>query len=138
MHQHNRQERLNARKAIEGEELVVREFPNKLRWLASPKDPEIPICLPNGCKLRISDIPKNLQKELRVDSEAVAEFREVFQQPSCSLLARIFLSPKQCFNVVLFSTGRSLEIAKFTPAMKVDVLSPAIVAPVGDAIYVGF
>ena len=138
MHRHNRQERLNAREAIEGEELVVRDFPNKLRGLASPKAPEIPVFLPNGCKLRISDIPKNLQKELRVDSEAVAEFREVFQQSPCSLLARIFLSRKQCFNVVLFSSGRSLEIAKFAPAMKVDVLSPAIVAPVGDAIYVGF
>jgi len=135
MYRHIRQERLKVREAIEGEELVMRDFPNKLRWLASPRDPETPVCMPNGCKLRISDIPKNLQKELRVDSEAVAEFREVFQQPPSSLIARIFFAPKQCFNVVLFSTGRSLEISRFAPTMRVDVLSPAIVAPVGDAIY---
>ncbi len=128
--QHNR---LNTRKAIEGEELVVRDFPNQHRWLASPEDLDTPVCIPNGCKLRISNIPGDLQKELRVGWEAVAEFREVYQRHANSLLARIFLPPRLCFDVALFSTGRSLEISMFRPAMKVDILSEAVVAPVGEA-----
>lgn len=113
--------------AVEGEELIVRDFPNQGRWLASPNKPEIPVCLPNGCVLRISDIPKNLQKGLKVDSEAVAEFREIHQRSANSLLARIFLPPRLCFDVVLFPNGRSLEICEFTCDMRVDVLSPAVV-----------
>jgi hypothetical protein len=124
--------RLNTRKAVEGEDLVVREFPGHGRWLASPYDTDTPVCIANGSKLRITDIPKNLQKELKIPSETVAEFREIYQKTPNSLLARIFLPPKLCFDVALFPNGRCLEISEFPLSIKVDVLSPAVVAPTGE------
>jgi hypothetical protein len=130
---YSQHERLNTRRAIEGEELEVRDFPNHGRWLASAEDPDTPVCIPNGCMLRISNIPRNLQKELKLNSEAVAEFREIHQRSANSLLARIFLPPKLCFDVVLFQNGRALQIPMFSPEMQVDILSPAVVAPVGAA-----
>ncbi len=130
---YSQHERLNTRRAIEGEELVVQDFQNQGRWLASPEDLETPVCIPNGCMLRVSNIPKNLQKELKVESEGVGEFREIYQRSANSLLARIFLPPRLCFDVVLFPNGRSLEISAFTAGMKVDILSRAVVSPVGEA-----
>jgi len=126
-------EKLNTRRAIEGEELAVHDFPNQRRWLASSEDLDTPVCIPNGCKLRITNIPRDLQKELRVGWEAVAEFREVYRQSANSLLARIFLPPRLRFDVALFPSGRSLEISMFASSMRVDILSEAIVAPVGEA-----
>jgi hypothetical protein len=128
---YSQHERVNTRNAIEGEELIVRDFPEHGRWLASPKDVETPVCLTNHCMLRISGIPKNLQRELKIGSEAVAEFREIYQKSPNSLLAKIFLPPKLCFDVALFLNGRCLELSAFPLTACVDVLSRAIVAPVG-------
>lgn len=130
---YSQQERLSTRKAIEGEELIVREFPAQGRWLASPADPETPVCLPNGCMLRLSDIPKGLQRELKVGTEAVVEFREIYQRTADSWLARIFLPPRLCFDVAILPNGRSIEISALDTRVKVDVLSPAVVAPVWEA-----
>lgn len=129
---YSQHERLSTRRAIEGEELAIADFPNQGQWLVSPEDPWTPVCIPNGCMLRLSNIPKSLQKELKVDSEAVAEFREIYQRTANSLLARIFLPPRLCFDVVIFPNGRSLEVSMFDPDIKVDVLSPAVVTPVGE------
>jgi hypothetical protein len=129
---YSQHEGVNTRNAIEGEELVVQDFPNQGRWLASADDVEMPVCIQNGCKMRISNIPRNLQKELRLESEAVGEFREVYQRNPNSLLARIFLPPRLCFDVVIFSSGRCLEVSRFVPGMTVDILSPAVLAPVGE------
>ena len=129
---YSQHERLNTRRAIEGEELVVRDFPNQGRWLASPENLDIPVCIPNGCVLRLSNIPKSLQKQLKVASEAVAEFREIYQRSANSLLARIFLPPRLCFDAVVFSNGHSLEISMLAPEITVDILSPAVLAPVGE------
>jgi hypothetical protein len=128
---YSQHERLNTRKAIEGEELIVRDFPGHGRWLASPEGTETPVCLTNGCKMRFSDIPQSLQRELKLGSEAIAEFREIYQRSPNSLLARIFLPPKLCFDVALFPNGRCLEISAFPLEARVDILSPAIVAPIG-------
>jgi hypothetical protein len=128
---YSQHERVDTRKAIEGEELFVRDFPGHGRWLASPEEAEIPVCLTNGCKMKVSDIPQNLQRELKVGSEAVAEFREIYQRSPNSLLARIFLPPKLCFDVALFSNGRCLEFSAFPLGARVDILSPAIVGPIG-------
>ncbi len=130
---YSQHERLNTRRAIEGEELMIRDFPYHGQWLVSPEDVETPVCIPNGCMLRISNIPKNLQKELKLESEAVAEFREIYQSSPKSWLAKIFLPPRLCFDVALFANGNSLEISMFAPDMKVDILSPAVVAPVGHS-----
>ena len=125
-------ERLSTRKAIEGEELRVCNFHGQGQWLVSPENPSIPVCLPNGCKLRITNIPPKLQKELKLGPEEVAEFREVYQKSPDSLLGRIFLPPKLCFDVVLFDNGRALEVSVFAPEIKVDVLSQAIASPFGS------
>jgi hypothetical protein len=129
---YSQHERINTRTAIEGEELIVCDFPGHGRWLASPEETETPICLKNGCKLRLSNIPKNLQKELKLDSEAIAEFREIYQREPKNLLAKIFLPPKLCFDIALFHNGRSLEISAFPLSVKVDVLSPAVAGPLGE------
>jgi hypothetical protein len=129
---YSQHERVNTRKAVEGEELIVRDFPNQGRWLASADDIETPVCVENGCKLRVSNIPTNLQKKLKLGSEAVGEFREVYQRNPDSLLARIFLPPRLCFDVVMFPNGRCMEISKFSREMAVDILSPAVLAPIGD------
>lgn len=129
---YSQHERVNTRRAIEGEELIVQDFRNQGRWLASAKDLETPVCIQNGCNLRVSNIPKNLQKEVKLGSEAVGEFREVYQRNPESLLARIFLPPRLCFDVVIFPNGRCLEISRFELEMTVDVLSPAVVAPIGE------
>jgi hypothetical protein len=129
---YSQHEKVNTRKAVEGEELIVHDFESQGRWLASAEDLETPVCIDNCCKLRITNIPKSLQKELKVGAEAVAEFREVYQRVPESLLARIFLPPRLCFDVVIFPSGRSLEVSMFVPGMTVDILSPAVLAPIGE------
>jgi hypothetical protein len=126
---YSQHERMNTRNAIEGEELIVYDYPGHGRWLASPEEKATPVCLKNGCKLRLSNIPNNLQKELKINSEIVAEFRDIYQRSPKTLLAKIFLPPKLCFDIALFPNGRTLEISAFPLSIKVDVLSPAVVAP---------
>jgi hypothetical protein len=126
---YSQQEKIDTRKAIEGEELIVHDFPNHGRWLASPREIEKPVCIQNGCKLRISNIPQNLQKELKIASEAIGEFKEIYQKHPASLIAKLFLPPRLCFDAVVFPSGKALEISRFSPNTKVDVLSEAIVAP---------
>ena len=87
---YSRHATLSTRNSIEGEELVVRDFPNLYhRWLVSPREPKTPVCLEDGCKLRLNDIPERLQGRLQVGSEAVAEFHEIYQPPIQSLFERI-------------------------------------------------
>ncbi len=130
---YSQHERIDTRRAIEGEELIVRDFPAHGRWLASADDPGTPVCIPNGCKLRLTNIPRNLQKELKVGPEVVAEFREIHQRQPQSLLAKIFLPPRLSFDVLLFPTGRSLEVSMLSFEVKVDVLSSAVASPVPPA-----
>jgi hypothetical protein len=129
---YSQHEGLKTRRAIEGEELLVRDFAKYGSWLASGDDLETPVCLASGCKLKIGNIPDKLQKRLNVESEALGEFKTIHHEFSHSLWAKVFLSsPKIRFDVVLFSSGRFLEISKFVPGMTVDVLSDAIFAPIG-------
>jgi hypothetical protein len=121
---------LSTRNSIEGEELVVRQFPDLFhRWLVSPREPERAVCLEDGCKLRLNDIPENLQKKLQVGSEAVAEFHEIYQPPVHSLFARIL--PRMFhYDVLVFPNGRQIEVAFLPIGMRIDVLSAAVSAPV--------
>jgi hypothetical protein len=122
---YSQHEKANTRKAVEGEELMVQDFPNHRRWLASAADIETPVCI---------DIPEKLQKELELGSEAVGEFREIYQRNPSSWLARIFLPPRLCFDVVTFPNGRCLEVSRFCSGMTVDVLSAAVLAPIAEGL----
>ncbi|HYK92193.1 MAG TPA: hypothetical protein VE398_25750 [Acidobacteriota bacterium] len=113
---------LSTRNAIEGEELVVQQFsdPNR-RWLASPGEPSVAVCLPSGCNMRLSEIPENLQNLLHVEPEAVVEFRETYQPPQ-PLLHRIF--PAQTIHdVVVFTHGGHFSVGMLPIGMRIDVLS---------------
>jgi len=122
--------RIATRKAIEGEELVIQDFPgNHHRWLASPQSPQKAVCLSDGCKLRLNAIPEDLQKKLRVGPEAVAEFRELYQPAPTSLLQRILPRPF-FYDVLVFPDGNRIEISRLPLGMRIDVLSAAIVEPI--------
>ena len=124
---------VSTRNSIEGEELVVQHFPDLFhRWPVSPREPEKAVCLEAGCKLRLNDIPGNLQKRLQVGSEAVAEFHEIYQPPSHSMLARI-LPRIFHYDVLVFPNGRHVEVALLPLGMRIDVLSVAVAAPVTES-----
>jgi hypothetical protein len=123
---------LSIRNAIEGEELVVRDFPNLYhRWVVSPREPATTVCLGDACKLRLNDVPESLQKRLQVGSEVVAEFHEIYQPPVQSLFARI-LPRTFHYDVLVFPNGRCLEVALLPLGTRVDVLSAAVVRPVKE------
>jgi hypothetical protein len=123
---------LSTRNSIEGEELVVRHFPDLFhRWPVSQRDPERAVCLGEGCKLRLNDIPENLQKRLQVGPEAVAEFHEIHQPTPHSMLARI-LPRIFHYDVLVFPNGRHIEVALLPLGMRIDVLSEAVAAPVTE------
>ena len=124
--------RLSTRKAIEGEELVVQDFPgHHHRWVASQQNPQKAVCLADGCKLRLNAIPEELQKLLRIGPEAVAEFRETYQPLLNSLFDRI-LPHFLLYDVLVFPNGHHLEVSLLPLGMKIDVLSPAVVTPVRE------
>ena len=121
---------VSTRDSQEGEELVVRHFPELYhRWVVSEREPEVAVCLSEGCKLRLNDVPRNLQKKLQIGPEAVAEFHELYQPPVHSLFARIL--PRMFhYDVLVFANGRQIEVTLLPLGMKLDVLSAAIAAPV--------
>ena len=123
----SKNERISTRKAIEGEELVVQDFPYR-RWLAFPQNPQSAVCLSNGCKLRLNGIPERLQKLLGVGPEALAEFRELHRPHRTSLFAWL-LPPLSLYDVVVFPDGNYLEISELPLGMVVDVLSEAVAKP---------
>jgi len=105
----SKNERISTRKAVEGEELVVQDFPYR-RWVASPQNSQKAVCLSNGCKLRLNEIPERLQKLLGVGPEAVAEFRELHRPPRTSLFAWL-LPPLSLYDVLVFTDGNYIENA---------------------------
>src|SRR5437867_2365701 len=122
--------RIATRKAIEGEELVIHDFPgNHNRWLVSAQNRQKAVCLADGCKLRLNSIPEEMQRRLRVGSEAVAEFREVYQPAPTSLFERILPRPF-FYDVLVLADGNRIEISRLPLGMKIDVLSAAVVGPV--------
>ncbi len=114
--------RIPTRRAIEGEELIVQQFsePSR-RWLGSMREPGKAVCLPDGCVLRLNDIPASMQKLLRVQAEAVAEFREVHQPPRP--LIRFFRPAESVRDVLVFSGGSHFHVGMLPLGMRLDVLS---------------
>ena len=126
----SKNERISTRKAVEGEELVVQDFPYR-RWVASPQNSQKAVCLSNGCKLRLNEIPERLQKLLGVGPEAVAEFRELHRPPRTSLFAWL-LPPLSLYDVLVFPDGNYLEISELPVGMLIDVLAEAVATPVKE------
>ncbi len=121
---------LSTRNAIEGEELVVQEFPEAgRRWVASPGDPQVAVCLPDRCSLRLTGIPNNLQKQLHIGTEAIAEFRENYQRPR-SFLQRL-APPEYLHDVLVFEGGGHFPVRVLPEGVKLDVLSPAVASAAG-------
>ena len=115
------------RLAVEGEELVVHQFPTGAIGLASANTPlaglrtarlrlwcarETPaVCVPPGARLRLADIPQRLQYELEVDAVEEVTFVQ--------LSATAF----QYRDAVRFKNGRELLLQKLQSGQRVDVLS---------------
>jgi len=131
------------RLAKEGEDLVAHRFPTGAIGLTSPAElcrmadstrpqkkgfwsliksafvppgmPEIPaVCVPPGAKLRMLDIPANLQTELGVS----AREEVVFTQTG--------LSPHTYHDAVRFSNGRQILLQLLREGQRVQVLSLAL------------
>ena len=131
------------RLAQEGEDLVAHRFPTGAIGLTSPAElcrmadstkpqkkgfwsliksafmppgmPEIPaVCVPPGAKLRMLDIPANLQTELGVS----AREEVVFTQTG--------LSPHTYHDAVRFSNGRQILLQLLREGQRVQVLSLAL------------
>ena len=114
--------RIPTRRAIEGEELVVQQFsePNR-RWVGSSREPGKAVCLLNGSSLRLTEIPSSMQKLLRVQSEAIAEFHEVYLPPRP--LIHFFRSSEKVRDVLVFPGGSHFHVGMLPIGMKLDVLS---------------
>ncbi len=118
-------ELLSTRNAVEGEELVIQDFSEAgPRWLASPGEPEVAVCLPDGCNLRLTGIPRDLQELLNVGPEAIAEFRESYQRPR-SFLRRL-TPPEYLHDVLVLDENHYLPVRLLPTGMKIDVLSPVL------------
>ncbi len=131
------------RLAQEGEDLVAHRFPTGAIGLTSPAElcrmadstkpqkkgfwsliksafmppgmPEIPaVCVPPGAKLRMLDIPANLQTELGVS----AREEVIFTQTG--------LSPHTYHDAVRFSNGRQILLQLLREGQRVQVLSLAL------------
>ncbi len=123
-------EALFTRDAIEGEELVVQEFSEiGRRWFASTQEPHFAVCIRNGCRLRLTEIPDDLQRSLHVGTEALAEFREDYQPPR-TFLQRL-VPPEHLHDVLVLEDGGHIPARKLPIGIRVDVLSRAKLAPVG-------
>jgi len=80
-----------------------------------PGMPEIPaVCVPPGAKLRMLDIPANLQTELGVS----AREEVIFTQTG--------LSPHTYHDAVRFSNGRQILLQLLREGQRVQVLSLAL------------
>ncbi len=124
-------EMLPTRDAVEGEELVVQDFSESgRRWVASPGQPEVAVCLTNGCNLRLTGIPQDMQEALHVGSEAIAEFRENYQPPR-SFLQRL-APPEHLHDVLVFSGRCHYPVRKLPVGMRIDVLSLAVATPMKE------
>lgn len=123
-------EMLSTRNAIEGEELVVQDFSEAgRRWVASPEESEVAVCLPGGSNLRLTGIPKDLRELLNIGPEAIAEFRENYQRPR-PFLQRL-APPEYMHDVLVFEGGSHLPLRMLPVGTKIDALSPAVASPVG-------
>jgi hypothetical protein len=106
------------RLAIEGEQLVVHRFPTGTLGLASPcpslLSKEIPaVCIPPGARLRLRDIPQNLQREL--DIGAIEEVTFV----------QLSVEAYEHRDAIRFLNGRDLLLQRLRCGQQVDVLSLA-------------
>ena len=123
-------ELVSTRGAIEGEELILQDLSETgHRWLVSPQEPEVAVCLTSGCKLRLTDIPEDLQELLHVGTEAIAEFRESYQPRR--FMHRL-LPPEHLHDVLMFDGGGYLPVRKLPIGMRVDVLSSMIASLVRE------
>ncbi len=120
-------ELVRTRGAIEGEELIFQDFPETgNRWFASRQESEVAVCVRSGCKLRLNEVPKDLQELLQIGPEAIGEFRESYQPRR--FLNR-FLPPEHMHDVLVFDGGRYLPVRKLPVGMRIDVLSSVVASP---------
>jgi len=108
-----------SRLAVEGEQLVVHRFPSGSLGLASPCPPlarlwswkETPaVCVPPGARIRLPDVPKDLQQKLGVG--AIEEV--TFVQLSASVY--------EYRDAVRFKNGREILLQRLKCGQQVDVL----------------
>ena len=114
--------RIETRQAVEGEELVIKNFPKQnANWPVGSDGRAV--CIADGCKLKLSEIPGAVQSVWGIGSEAIGQF--------CQTSEWFQLDP--IHDIVLFESGRSIMLKLMPVGVKIDVLSNAIAAvPVAE------
>jgi hypothetical protein len=106
------------RLAVEGEQLVVHQFPVSL-GLASPVPPldqssyqkaTPAVCVAPGARLLLRDIPEDLQSRLHVGASEEVTF------------VQLSANAYQYRDAVRFKNGRELLLQKLRPGQRVDVI----------------
>jgi hypothetical protein len=103
----------NTRRAIEGESLVFSEFRTGARGFASESKPGKGVCLTTGTRLILRELPAPLQKKLRSEAEAEAEFHEI--SPGLLWMFR-------AYDVLIFQSGKRIPVSNLPIGIRADVL----------------
>ncbi|MGH9338440.1 MAG: hypothetical protein ACRD1R_02345 [Acidobacteriota bacterium] len=116
------------RKAVEGEALISRRFHTGTQGFTAPDSPHRAVCVTEGTKLLVRDIPDELQKTLSVGPEAMATFTYLERSPS-RWWSWAFLSPVRYHrDGLVFSSGKEILINNLPEGLRADVLSQAVAA----------
>lgn len=106
------------RLAVEGEQLVVHRFPASL-GLASPRPPlaqswsekePVAVCIPPGARLRLRDLPEDLQSRFHVGASTEVTF------------VQLSANAYQYRDAVRFEDGQEILLQKLRCSQRVDVL----------------
>ena len=108
-----------SRLAVEGEQLVVHQFPtgslglasacpSVSRWWSAKQTPAV--CVPPGARLLLRDIPSDLQQQFGVRGTEEVAF------------VQLSATPYQFRDAVRFSNGREILLQKLQCGQHVDVL----------------
>src|SRR5258708_25115621 len=106
------------RLAVEGEQLVVHQFPTGALGLAAPclsmlSKGTPAVCIPPGARLRLRDIPQDLRLQLSLGSTEEVTF------------VQLSAEPYEYRDAMRFQNGREILLQRFRCGQQVEVLSLA-------------
>jgi len=110
-----------SRDAIPGERLVTRRFYTGSLGFSSPQDPGVAVCLKDGVRLILRDVPKSLQSRLKIGTEAIATFG--MREPRHRWWDFWSLSGYER-DALFFDNGTCILVSRLPEGLTADVLSP--------------
>lgn len=148
------------RLAVEGEQLVMHRFPTGSLGLASPQDlepakppreqcrsvwarlrlflnppvkPPVPaVCIPPGARLVMDDIPRALQRGLKVSPIELVTFTQI-TPPSGSVFSQ-FAASGSYRDAVRFRHGVEVRLQELREGQRMWVMDLSAVEPVQDGV----